>query len=171
MNEFLDIGFRSIVVYLFMIIALRLFGKNQLSQLNAGDIILLLLISNAVQSAMVGSNTSLQGGIFAATILFLANFLIKKIMFHSSKFRNIIESEPIILIRDGVINPKAIKKAEITTGEIKESIREHGIENIADVKLAILEVDGNISVISIDKNKQTNYSRHKRKISRRKLNS
>ncbi|MDD5405758.1 MAG: DUF421 domain-containing protein [Sulfurovaceae bacterium] len=171
MYEFLDIGFRSLIVYLFMILALRFFGKNQLSQLNAGDIILLLLISNAVQNAMVGPNTSLQGGIFAATILFLANFLIKKLMFKSNIFRDIIESEPIVLVKDGIKDPKAIKEAEITTDELKESIREHGIEKISDVKLAILEVDGNISIISIDKNQQTKYTRHKRRISRRKLNA
>lgn len=171
MYEFLDIGFRSLIVYLFMILALRFFGKNQLSQLNAGDVILLLLISNAVQNAMVGPNTSLQGGIFAATVLFLANFFIKKLMFKSSKFRDIIESEPIILVRDGVIITNAINEAEITADELEESIREHGLENISDAKLAILEVDGNISVISIGKNQQTNYSRHKRRISRRKLNA
>jgi uncharacterized membrane protein YcaP (DUF421 family) len=169
MYNFLDIGFRSLVVYIFMIFALRLFGKNQLSQLNAGDVILLLLISNAVQNAMVGPNTSLQGGLFAATILFSANFLIKKIMFKNSKFRNIIESEPIILIKDGVIITNTMSEAEITQDELEESMREHGVDEIKDVKLAILEVDGNISIVSIDKNHKTNYSRHKRRILRRKL--
>ena len=67
-NPYLDVGIRSLIVYLFMIFGLRIFGKNQLSQLNAGDVILLLLISNAVQNAMVGENTSLQGGLFSALV-------------------------------------------------------------------------------------------------------
>jgi len=161
--EYVDIGFRSLIVYLFMMIGLRIFGKNQLSQLNAGDVILLLLISNAVQNAMVGPNTSLEGGIFAATVLFIANYSIKRIMFHHEKVKVFIESEPIVLIRDGILMETEMKKAEISPDEIEESIREHGIEKIEDVKLLILEVDGNISVISTDKNNQTHYSIHRRK--------
>lgn len=163
MSDFIDIGFRSISVYAFMLIGLRVFGKNQLSQLNAGDVILLLLISNAVQNAMVGQNTSLSGGIFAALILFLANFLLKKIMFHNEKIKDFIESEPIILIRDGLLLNPEIEKAEVTLDEIEESIREHGVEKIEDVQLLTLEVDGNISVISKDTNNQTQYSKHRRK--------
>ena len=161
--EYLDIGFRSLIVYLFMMIGLRVFGKNQLSQLNAGDVILLLLISNAVQNAMVGPNTSLDGGIFAATVLFLANYLVKKVMFQNEKVKIFIESESIILVRDGVLMEAEMKKSEISTDEINEAIREHGIEKIEDVKLLILEVDGNISVISTGKNNQTHYSKHRRK--------
>lgn len=161
--EYLDIGFRSLIVYLFMMIGLRVFGKNQLSQLNAGDVILLLLISNAVQNAMVGPNTSLEGGIFAATVLFVANYSIKKYMFRNEKVKVFIESEPIVLIRDGVLMEAEMNKSEISRDEIEESIREHGVENIKDVKLLILEVDGNISVISTDKNNQTHYSKHRRK--------
>lgn len=161
--EYLDIGFRSLIVYLFMMIGLRVFGKNQLSQLNAGDVILLLLISNAVQNAMVGPNTSLEGGIFAATVLFIANYLIKRFMFRNEKVKAFIESEPIVLIRDGVLMEAEMNKSEISRDEIEESIREHGVENIKDVKLLILEVDGNISVISTDKNNQTHYSKHRRK--------
>lgn len=161
--EYLDIGFRSLIVYLFMMIGLRVFGKNQLSQLNAGDVILLLLISNAVQNAMVGPNTSLEGGIFAATVLFVANYSIKKFMFRNEKIKVFIESEPIVLIRDGVLMEAEMNKSEISQDEIEESIREHGVESIEDVKLLILEVDGNISVISTDKNNQTHYSKHRRK--------
>jgi uncharacterized membrane protein YcaP (DUF421 family) len=144
-------------------IGLKVFGKNQLSQLNAGDVILLLLISNAVQNAMVGPNTSLEGGIFAASILFIANYLIKRVMFHNEKVKVFIESEPIVLIRDGILMEAEMKKSEISPDEIEESIREHGIEKIEDVKLLILEVDGNISVISTDKNNQTHYSKHRRR--------
>jgi uncharacterized membrane protein YcaP (DUF421 family) len=74
MNSYLDIIIRSAAVYLFMLIALRIFGKKELSQLNTADVILILLISNSVQNAMVGSNVSLLVGMAAASVLFAINF-------------------------------------------------------------------------------------------------
>lgn len=167
MNPFLDITLRSLAVYVFMILALRLFGKNQLSQLNAGDVILLLLISNAVQNAMVGQDTSLQGGLIAALVLFLANFGLKKLMFKNEKFKNFIEDKPEILVKDGIVDFEKMNEVEITIDELEETIREHGVEDVKHVKLAVLEVDGNISVISFDQNNQTNFTRHKRKFPRK----
>ncbi len=166
MNSYLDVAFRCGIVYLFMVAGLRLFGKNQLSQLNAGDVILLLLLSNAVQNSMVGSNTSLESGLLAALVLFLINFLLKKIMFRNPKIKTIIEDEPQILIKDGVIDLGILKKSEISEDELQETIREHGVEDSHHVKLAVLEVDGNISIVSLDANSSTHFSRHKRKFTR-----
>ena len=160
MNEYFDIILRSAVVYLFMIIALRIFGKKELSQLNTADVILILLISNSVQNAMVGSNSSLLGGILAASILFLINFILKKMMFRYKKFSDFMLEKPEILIHNGVLDFKSLSKLLISNDELKEAMREHGIENFADVKLAMLEIDGNISIISGKENlKQTKYKR------------
>ncbi|MGE8552694.1 MAG: DUF421 domain-containing protein [Chryseobacterium jejuense] len=168
MDPILNVAVRSLCVYLFMVIAIRLFGKNQLSQLNAGDVVLLLLISNAVQNAMVGPDTSLQGGIVAALVLFAANFILKRLMFSNRSFESFMQDEPVILIRDGVADQTALNRVKITENELEEAIREHGIENIKDVKLSVLEVDGNISVVSQDeKSKQTHYARIKRKNKRK----
>ncbi|WP_336962128.1 DUF421 domain-containing protein [Chryseobacterium contaminans] len=168
MDPILNVAVRSLCVYLFMVIAIRLFGKNQLSQLNAGDVVLLLLISNAVQNAMVGPDTSLQGGIVAALVLFAANFLLKRLMFSNRSFESFMQDDPVILIRDGVADQTALNRVKITENELEEAIREHGIENIKDVKLSVLEVDGNISVVSQDeKSKQTHYARIKRKYKRK----
>ncbi|WP_293893432.1 DUF421 domain-containing protein [Flavobacterium sp.] len=162
MNAYLDIVLRSVAVYLFMLIAIRLFGKKELSQLNTADIILVLLISNSVQNAMVGSNSSLEGGLVAALVLFVLNFILKKIMFKSKTVTQLLQDKPEILIHDGIIDFKALAKLEISSPELEEVIREHGVEHFTDVKLAMMEIDGNISVISGDKTlKQT---RHKRKI-------
>jgi len=169
-NPILDVVVRSLCVYLFMVIAIRLFGKNQLSQLNAGDVVLLLLISNAVQNAMVGPDTSLQGGLVAALVLFAANFILKRLMFSHPKFESFMEEDPVILVKDGKIDSAALNRVKITRDELEEAIREHGVDGIEHVKLSILEVDGNISVISEDEsNKQTNYSRIKRKNKRKYL--
>ncbi|WP_407405199.1 DUF421 domain-containing protein [Chryseobacterium sp.] len=168
MNALLDISVRSLCVYLFIVIGIRVFGKNQLSQLNTGDVVLLLLISNAVQNAMVGENITLQGGLIAALVLFVANFILKRIMFYNRSFASLLESEPVILIRDGKTDEVSLRRVKITKEELMEAIREHGVESIDLVKLSVLEVDGNISVISEDvKNKQTYYSRIKRKFKRK----
>jgi len=151
-----------------MMVAIRLFGKNQLSQLNAGDVVLLLLISNAVQNAMVGQDTSLQGGLIAALVLFAANFIVKRLMFANPSFKSFMEADPVILIKDGKVDEKALDDVKINIDELEEAIREHGVDGIENVKLSILEVDGNISVISQDeKDKQTHYSRIKRKNKRK----
>ncbi|WP_312901004.1 DUF421 domain-containing protein [Chryseobacterium taichungense] len=164
MNSILDVVVRSLCVYLFMVVAIRLFGKNQLSQLNAGDVVLLLLISNAVQNAMVGENTSLEGGLVAALVLFIANFIVKRLMFSNKKFSSFLEDNPVILVKDGKVDQDALDRVKISKDELEEAIREHGVDSIDKVKLSILEVDGNISVVSEDEqNKQTHYSRIKRK--------
>jgi uncharacterized membrane protein YcaP (DUF421 family) len=145
-----------------MVIAFRLFGKKELSQLNTADVILILLISNSVQNAMVGSNSSLLVGLVAALVLFIINFILKKIMYNFKSFTDIIQDKPEILIHNGKIDFKSLAKLEITSDELDEVIREHGIENFKKVKLAMMEIDGNISVISGDTTlKQTH---HKRKI-------
>ncbi|WP_313717544.1 DUF421 domain-containing protein, partial [Kaistella carnis] len=142
--------------------------KNQLSQLNAGDIVLLLLISNAVQNAMVGSNVSLEGGLVAAMVLFTANFVVKKIIFKNPRIKSWVESDPVILIKDGIVDNIKMKEQEVSFDELEEAVREHGVEKIEEVKLAVLEVDGNISVISLDKEStRTNFTRHRRKFPRK----
>ncbi|SEG24098.1 DUF421 domain-containing protein [Flavobacterium urumqiense] len=167
MNTYIDIILRSISVYFFMIIALRIFGKKELSQLNTADVILILLISNSVQNAMVGKDTSLLGGLSAATVLFFINFVLKKLMYKYKGFSDFMQEKPEILIHDGNLDFKSLSKLNITADELKEAMREHGVENYKDVKLAMLEIDGNISIISGDKNlKQTHY---KRKIRRKKI--
>ncbi|MBC7747487.1 MAG: DUF421 domain-containing protein [Methylotenera sp.] len=161
MNEYLTIILRSSAVYFFMVIALRLFGKKELSQLNTADVILILLISNSVQNAMVGNDTSLLGGLVAASILFSINFTLKKLMYKFPKFSDFMQEKPEILIHDGHLDFKSLSKLNITSDELKEAMREHGIEYFKDVKLAMLEIDGNISIISGNQNLKQTY--HKRK--------
>lgn len=162
MNPYLDIVIRSVCVYLFMVIALRVFGKKELSQLNTADIILILLISNAVQNAMVGENTSLEGGIAAALALFLVNFIFKRVMFKSKFIKELVQDKPEILIHNGKTDFKALARLDISSEELDEAMREHGVESHKEVKLAMFEIDGNISIISGDKNLRQTH--HKRKI-------
>ena len=160
MNPYIDITLRSVAVYFFMIIALRIFGKKELSQLNTADVILILLISNSVQNAMVGANTSLYGGIIAAFSLFLINYIFKKVMLKSKFIKELVQDKPEILIHNGKIEFKTLAKLGITSEELEEAMREHGIEYYKDIKLAMFEIDGNISIISGNENlKQTHHKR------------
>jgi uncharacterized membrane protein YcaP (DUF421 family) len=145
-----------------MVIALRVFGKKQLSQLNTADVILILLISNSVQNAMVGNNTSLYGGIIAALALFVVNFIFKKVMSKSNFIRELVQDTPEILIHNGKIVFTTIAKLGITNDELQEAMREHGVEYYKDVKLAMFEIDGSISIIS--GNEHLKQTHHKPKI-------
>lgn len=162
MNPYLDIILRSVAVYIFMLIAFRLFGKKELSQLNSADIILILLISNSVQNAMVGSNTTLYGGLVAAFSLFAINYFFKKVIQKSKFIKELIQDKPEILIHNGKIEFKTLARLGISSEEIEEAMREHGVQFYKDVKLAMFEIDGNISIISGEDNLKQSY--HKRKI-------
>jgi uncharacterized membrane protein YcaP (DUF421 family) len=158
-NPYLEIILRSAIVYLFMVSAIRLFGKKELSQLSTTDLVFIVLISNAVQNAMVGENTTLQGGLIAAFALFSFNYILKMLMFRFSSFKELIEDKPVILIHNGKIDVDHLHREKITMDELEEAVREHGIDSYKNIKLAILEVDGNISVISGEENslKRTRY--------------
>ncbi|WP_317172592.1 DUF421 domain-containing protein [Flavobacterium muglaense] len=163
MNPYLDIAIRTGAVYFFMLIALRVFGKKELSQLNTSDVILILLISNSVQNAMVGDNTSLYGGLAAATILFIINYILKKILYKYQKLHTFFIDKPEILIHNGTLEFKTLSRLNITSEELREAMREHGVEYFKDVKLSMLEIDGNISIITGNVDlKQSLYKRKKK---------
>ncbi len=163
-NPYLDIIIRCIGVYLFMVLAIRFFGKKELSQLSTTDLVFIVLISNSVQNSMVGSNSSLSGGLVAASVLFIINYLLKLLMYQSPGVKDLIEGKPVILVYHGKIDIAHLHQESISMDELEEAIREHGIDSYKHVQLAILEVDGNISVISgeNDKLKQSQY-KHRRK--------
>jgi len=159
MSEYLDIIFRSSAVYLFIVIAIRMFGKTTLAQLSITDLVFLLLISNSVQNAMVGESTTLKGGLIAALSLFAVNYLIKLLTFKSKKFTTIFQGEPVMLVHHGEIIKEHLNKVMITEEELLAAAREHGVESIDKVDLAVLEADGNISILSSNFHHQTRKKR------------
>jgi len=147
-NHYLQIILSAVAVYLFLILAIRLFGKKELSQLSVFDLVFILLISNAVQNAMVLGDNSLAGGLLAALALFGINYAMKYLQFHFPGFSKVIQGDPVMLVYQGEILESHLKLAKITRDEVLEAIRGHGVASEKDVDLAILEVDGNISVLS-----------------------
>jgi uncharacterized membrane protein YcaP (DUF421 family) len=159
MNSYLEICFRAVAVYVCIIVFIRIFGKKELSQLSVTDLVFILLISNSVQNAMVGSDSSLVGGLIAAVTLFALNALIRLLVYKFKPVQKFLEGEPVILIYKGEILKQNLEKQKITLEELEASVREHGIEKIEDVDLAMLEVDGNISVLSNNFAHQTSKKR------------
>lgn len=135
------------LVYLFIIIGFRLLGKKELGQLSIMDLILVMLISEAVSTSMVNSNESFLGGILAAGTLMLMNKLFKILEYKSKKFSLFMEGRPSVLIRHGRLNKEEMRKNKIDIEELEQAAREKGIGDISTINLAILEVDGKISIL------------------------
>ncbi len=155
MDPYLNIVLRTVAVYFFIVGAIRLFGKKELAQLSVFDLVFILLISNAVQNAMVGPDSSLQGGLIAAGSLFLVNFLLKRLTFRHKLLNKFLQGEPIMLVHEGEMLKAHMDKVGITQDEIEAAMREHGVSSIANINLAVLETDGNISILSDGYQKRT----------------
>jgi uncharacterized membrane protein YcaP (DUF421 family) len=154
-DPYINILVSTSVIYVFITLAIRISGKKELSQLSVLDLVFVLLISNAVQNAMVGSDSTLGGGLIAATTLFVINYIFKNLMYRSKRLTRLLEGEPVVLITNGKVIDTNLKKLKITFDELYEAIREHGVTDIKNVNLAMFEVDGNISILSDDFRKRS----------------
>ena len=146
----LQIALRTGVIYLVVLIGVRLCGKREVGQMTPFDLTLLLLLSNSVQNAMTGPDTSLIGGVVAASTLLLLNYLVGTLSGSSRRFRRVVQGEPSLLIHDGKAIESHMAKEHVSMDELQRALREHGICNVHDVALAVLEVDGSISCMKYD---------------------
>ncbi len=149
-NTLLDIALRTGVIYLALLVGLRLTGKRQVGQMTPFDFILLLLLANAVQNAMTGPDTSLVGGLVAASALFAANLVVSAVARGSKRAEKILEGTPTLLIRRGQIIAPNVQREGITEEDLLRALREHGVSSVEQVRSAILEVDGTVSVLRED---------------------
>ena len=165
-NHYLIIAAKSVTVYVFIIAAIRLFGKKELAQLSVIDLVFILLISNSVQNAMVGNDDSVPGGISAALGLFICNYIFKILLRRSAKFSKMVQGEKIVLVVDGNILQQGLRQSMMTIEEVQMAVREHGVKDIAQANLVVLEVDGNMTVLSKDYSHRTVKKRKKPQLSR-----
>jgi len=145
---YLIVAGTSAAVYIFLVLAIRLFGKKEFSQLSVFDIVFILLISNAVQNSMIAADFSFWSGIVSAVTLFIVNFLFKNIIYKIPKLSDWVQGHPVMLIYEGKVIPDNIKKAKITIPELEEAAREHGVNSVKNVNIAVLEIDGSISIVA-----------------------
>src|ERR1700686_1594748 len=145
----LQIVVRTGVIYLLVLIGLRLSGKREVGQMTPFDLTLLLLLSNSVQNAMTGPETSLLGGAEAGPRLIL-NYLVADLSGGSRRLRRLIQGQPSLLVHDGKIIESHMAREHVSMDELHRALREHGIRSCDQVALAVLEVDGSISCLKYD---------------------
>ena len=139
---------RGAVVYAFLLILLRITGKRQVGQLAPFDLVLLLVLSNAVQNSMNAGDNSLVGGLISATTLVALNYIVGIATFRSKKLEAIIEGRPQVLIHHDKLFEDVMASAHLTHHELLAALRQSGCASVADVHSAVLENSGAISVIS-----------------------
>jgi uncharacterized membrane protein YcaP (DUF421 family) len=140
---------RTLVVYAALLVGLRLAGKRELGQATTFDLVVVLVIANAVQNAMVGPDVSLNGGLVAAGTLLAANWAVGRLGFRSARLRERLTGSPILLVHEGKLLEEHLRQEGIGEDEVLQALRGHGIDDLDQVKLAVLEVDGTISVIPV----------------------
>jgi uncharacterized membrane protein YcaP (DUF421 family) len=149
-SDLISVAIRSAIVYIFLVLALRIGGKREVGQMSTPDLVVLLVVANGVQNAMVGENTTLIGGVVACVVILALNRGISILTVHSPAVAKALIGEPRILIRNGEVFKSALLAEDITHHELMAALRQHGVENPEDVRLAIFEVDGSISVLPVD---------------------
>jgi uncharacterized membrane protein YcaP (DUF421 family) len=142
-----EIAFRTAIIYVALLFALRVGGKREIGQMTPFDLVVILLVSEAVQNSMVDGEMSVTGGLIAVAVLFAANYVLALSKERIPALRAVLESEPTVLVRDGRFLRSNMEGEGLTEDEVMSAVRLNGIEKLSGVRLAILEPDGAISVI------------------------
>jgi uncharacterized membrane protein YcaP (DUF421 family) len=137
---------RPVVVYLFLIGFLRLFGKRELAQLNPFDLVVLLSLSNTVQNAMIGDDNSVTGGIIGAFSLLAINWLLMWLLFRAPKVNQALEGKAAVLIKNGVVDEAALRKETLTMEELISILNKNGFDDPGEVESCVLEPNGTFFV-------------------------
>lgn len=143
----LEIAGKTAIIYVFLVAGLRLLGKRELGQMTIYDVVLMVVLANSVQNAMVGEDSTLVGGIVSATTLLALNRLFVLALGKSRKLEKLMVGQPVLLFHNGHLNREAMLAEGITREQIMAALREHGMERLDEAHLCVLEVDGTISVI------------------------
>ena len=141
---------RTTGAYLLLLFGFRLFGKRELGQVTVFDLAMVLLIANAVQNAMVGPDTSLLGGLIVAGALLVLNYFVARLQIRNRMLRNWVQGDPTVLVSNGDWHPHLLRREGLDKAEVEAAMRAHGILSVRDVRLAVLEANGHISVVSRD---------------------
>jgi len=139
---------RAVIIYVVFFIGLRLFGKRELGQFTTFDLVLVLLVANALQPAITGPDNSVTGGVIIITILLVFNRMVALVRNRWPWFDALIDPPPTVVVQDGEISKLALEKEGLSETDVDMAIREHGIDKLSDVKQAVLENDGSISVVT-----------------------
>jgi len=140
---------RGAIVYFFVLLLLRITGKRQVGQLAPFDLVLLLILSNAVQNAMNGGDNSITAGIIISVTLVGLNFLVGWATFKSRKLEEVIEGRAVLLVHNGHVNHQSMESVKMTIHELEAAIRANGCAGVHEVRIAVLENSGDVTVIPL----------------------
>lgn len=157
-----ELAFRSALIYIALVVVLRLFGKREVGQFTLFDLVLILLVANAVQPAMTGPDTSLAGGLVIILTLVLVN---RGVAFARSRIpfvNRLLEAQPTVLARDGAWLPDALEREDLDLDDCEMALREHGVGDVSEVAVVTLEPDGTISVVPRDRSSAAREPRRRR---------
>lgn len=144
----MDMVFRALAIYLFLVIVFKVAGRRALLQMTSFDLILLLIISEATQQALLGEDFSVTGAMITITTLVVVDIIFGLIKKYSSSVENVLDGTPVILVENGIPIADKLKKVDVSCDDILVSARQnHGITELKDIKYAILEHNGHISII------------------------
>jgi uncharacterized membrane protein YcaP (DUF421 family) len=141
---------RPVIVYLVLVLLLRIFGKRELAQLNPFDLVVLLSLSNTVQNAIIGDDNSVTGGVIGAFSLLAINWLVVRVLFRSRRLTRALEGRATLLVRNGQIDEKALKRESLSREELLAVIHRQGFENLHQVRRCELEPNGTFYVEAFD---------------------
>lgn len=166
--KFLELGIpwwelilRSAAIYLALLIGFRLFGKREVGQMTLFDLVVVLLVANAVQPAMTGPDASITGGLIIIATLLTLNYTISFVRVRVPWFNKLVEPSPVVVAKNGKWMKDELKKQELTDEEAMAALREHGLESVSETKEVVLEADGSLSVVPKD-GAQHHHRRHVR---------
>ncbi|KMM75084.1 membrane protein [Xanthomonas sp. NCPPB 1128] len=140
--------FRAVVVYVAVLVMVRVSGKRAMGQLTPFDMLLIVLLGNAVQNALLGEDTSLGGGLLLAATLIALNFTVGLVTSRSARVERLIEGEPVVLARDGHVFRQVLRRELVSHADFEAAMRQQGCQGIDDVRLALLETNGHITILS-----------------------
>lgn len=146
----LVIAAKTAVIYLFLIGGLRLLGKRELGQMNIYDLVMIVVLGNAVQNAMIDNDNTLMGGIISAVTLLIMNRAFNLLMVRSPKLERVMVGEPVMILNDGQFLQSNMEREGVTRDQVLAALREHGLDRPDEAHMCILEVDGTISVVPKD---------------------
>ena len=162
----LELVARSAIVYALFFIALRVFGKREIGQFTLFDLALVLLAANAVQPAITGADASIPGGLIVIVTIFLLNRAVAELRLRSPRIRKLLEFSPATVGRDGHwILPELVRQG-LDLVDVQEALREHGIDDVKQLKLATLEADGSISIVATEAANSAQPQRRRRRYRR-----
>jgi uncharacterized membrane protein YcaP (DUF421 family) len=136
-----------VVIYAAMVVLLRLGGKREIGQLTPFDVVVLLMIGNAIQNGMVGPDDTVTGSLEVAASIIAVNYLVARVGLRSVRWRAAVRGEPTVLVSHGQFLMPNLRKESIDPDEVRMAMREHGIDDLHQVKLAVFETDGSISIV------------------------